>query len=70
MCSTRDDYMWYVHSVTCATRISGRGIQLGNQLDKGYDHASGSITASEYDPGTLDIEGIGSPGKRKTKRDA
>lgn len=65
MNSTKDFDEWHVHSPNDVTRVSSRGIQLGNHSDKGYDHASGSITASEYEADTLCLVGIGASGAHR-----
>lgn len=62
MISTKDDYIWHLHAPNNAIRVAAKGIHLGNQLDKGYERASGSITASEYEVDTLCIVGIGAAG--------
>lgn len=60
--------MWHDHGPNDATRVSGRGIPLGNQLDKGHDSASGSTTASEYEADTLCIVSIGAAGNHRITR--
>lgn len=65
MVAVGDNYAWYVHDPRNETRMSARGIQLGNQGGKGYDHASGSIIASENAEDPLCIVGIGEIGHHK-----
>lgn len=60
--AAKDDYSWHDHFPSDITRVSARGMQFGNQLDKGYDHSSGSITSSEYVTESLCIMGCGSIG--------
>lgn len=65
MTSTKDYDVWHGHAPNDATRVSARGIQLGNQTSSGYVHASGSITASEHEVGTLCMAGLGAPGTHR-----
>lgn len=67
MSSTKDYAVWHVHAPLGATRVSVRGIQLGNQTNPEYDRASGSVTAPEYEVGTLCMVGIGAVGTHRIR---
>lgn len=49
---------WVVPSPRGDTRINARGLQVGNQTNSAYDHASRSITSSVYGEDRLCIVGI------------
>lgn len=59
MISAKDVNVWPVHSPSADTRINATSIQLGNQVDQGYDHASGFITSSDQATDSLCIIGNG-----------